>query len=169
MRTLVLLFVLGTTTIAVAQSGAPSAKGPNSAAAKSSTSADEAAIRRLFEDERVAILRGDTKALEQEFSDDLGVTNPFNKCLTKRDVINGVASGMIAMQSFERTIEYLKIYGDFAVVAGTESGVWGGKMPVAGKPINLRFTGVVRKVNGRWVEIARHASVVMPPPSAPAK
>ena len=137
--------------------------------AAGNSAADEAAIRKLFADERVAMLHGDTQALEQQFSDDFVVTNPFNKFLTKRDVINGVASGMIAMQSFERTIEYLKIYGDIAVVAGAESGVWGGKMPVAGKPIHIRFTGVVRKVNGHWVEIARHASIVMPPPPAPTK
>jgi ketosteroid isomerase-like protein len=129
------------------------------------SSADEAAVRKLLEDERVAILKGDTKGLDRAFAEDFVVTNPFNQFLTKREVIERTASGGISMESFERTLDYVKVYGDFAVVAGKETGVWGAKSPLPGKPINLRFTVVARKMNGQWREIARHASVVMPPPA----
>jgi len=46
------------------------------------------------------------------------------------------------------------------IVAGSETVVWGGKMPNAGKTENLRFTGIWMKQNGRWQEVARHANVV---------
>jgi hypothetical protein len=43
-------------------------------------------------------------------------------------------------------------------------------MPLAGQAVNLRITGVARKVNGQWVEIARHASMILPrPPGPPPK
>jgi ketosteroid isomerase-like protein len=132
------------------------------AAQSKSESTDEAAVRKLFEEQRVAILNGDTKTLERVLSDDFVVTNPFNQFLTKKQVIERTATGMIAMQSFERTLEYVKVYGDFAVVAGIETGIWGGKMPMAGTAFKLRITAVARKVNGAWVEVARHASVMLP-------
>jgi hypothetical protein len=47
-----------------------------------------------------------------------------------------------------------------AIVAGSETVVWGGKMPNAGKIEHLRFTGVWMKQGGRWQEIARHANIV---------
>jgi ketosteroid isomerase-like protein len=128
-------------------------------------SADEAAVRKLFDDQRAAIFKADTKELERVFADDFVVTNPFNQFLTKREVIERTAEGGISMESFERTLDYVKVYGDFAVVAGKESGVWGAKSPLPGKPINLRFTAVARKVKGKWAEVARHASIVQPPPA----
>jgi hypothetical protein len=140
------------------------------ALAQSKTSSDEAAVRKLFEEQRSAILHGDTKVLERVLSDDFVVTNPFNQFLTKREVTERTASGQISFSSFERTLDYVKVYGDFAVVAGKETGVWGAKSPLPGKPLNLRITAVARKVNGQWVEVARHASMILPrPPGPPPK
>lgn len=129
---------------------------------------DEAAVRKLYEDERIAFEKRDMPVLERCFADDFVVTNPFNKFLNKEQVLDGLRSDMIAVIDFKRTLDYVRIYGDIAIVAGTETGVWAGKMPLAGKPVNLRITGVARKVKGQWVEVARHASMILPgPPSAP--
>jgi ketosteroid isomerase-like protein len=139
------------------------------AAQSKPTTADEAAVRKLYEDERAALEKKDIAVLERCFADEFVVTNPFNKFLNKQQVLDGVRADMISVNDFKRTLEYVRIYGDVAIVAGTETGVWGGKMPLSGQPVNLRITGVARKVNGQWVEIARHASMIMPtrPSEAP--
>ncbi len=62
--------------------------------------------------------------------------------------------------SYDRQIEYARVYGDTVIVAGRETVVWGGRMPNAGKTELLRFTGVWMRQRGRWQQVARHADVV---------
>jgi hypothetical protein len=52
-----------------------------------------------------------------------------------------VESGFLVITAYDRQIEYLRFYGDAATVAGSETVVWGGRMPNAGKTEHLRFTG----------------------------
>ena len=94
------------------------------------------------------------------WSDDLVVTNPLNKFVNKKQVLGMVESGVLVITSYERIIEYVKIYGDTVIVAGRETVVWGGKMPNAGKTEHLRFTGVWMMQQGRWQQVARHANIV---------
>jgi ketosteroid isomerase-like protein len=121
---------------------------------------DEQEIRAVNDQEVHAFLNRDAQAMDSLWSDDLVVTNPLNKLVTKAEVLEMVKSGFLVITSYERKIEYLHIYGDMAVVAGSETVVWGGKMPVAGRPEVLRFTGIWSKQRGRWREIARHANIV---------
>ena len=60
-----------------------------------------------------------------------------------------VESGFLAITSYDRQIEYLRFYGDTAIVAGSETVVWGGKMPNAGKTEHLHFTGIWMKQGER--------------------
>jgi hypothetical protein len=136
-----------------------------SLAAQTNASATDEAVRKLHDDERVALDKRDIPVLERCFADGFVVTNPFNKFMNKQQVLDGVRSDMIAVKNFKRRLDYVRIYGDMAIVAGTETGVWAGKMPLAGQPVDLRITGVARKVNGQWVEVARHASVIQPGPA----
>jgi uncharacterized protein DUF4440 len=62
--------------------------------------------------------------------------------------------------SFDRQIEYLRVYGDTVIVAGSETALWGGKMPNGGKTEHLRFTAIWMQQHGRWQEVARHANIV---------
>ncbi len=62
--------------------------------------------------------------------------------------------------SYERRIEYAHVYGETVILAGSETVVWGGRMPIAGKAQQLRFTAVWMKQQGRWQEVARHANIV---------
>jgi hypothetical protein len=94
------------------------------------------------------------------WSDDLVVTNPPNKFVTKQQVLGMIDSGLLVIRSYDRSIEYIRVYGGTAMVAGSETVVWGDKMPNAGKIEHLRFTGVWMKQGGRWEEIARHANIV---------
>ena len=126
----------------------------------------EQEIRKLSAEEVNAFLKNDRESMARLWSDDMVVTNPLNKFVTSQQVLAMVDSGFLIITSFDRQIEYLRFYGDIAVVAGSETVVWGGKMPNAGKTEHLRFTAVWMKQAGRWQEIARHANIVPPQPSA---
>ena len=135
-----------------------------SVANTSSDSAEEG-IRRLNAEEVDAFLKNDRAAMARLWSDDFVVTNPLNKFVTKQQVLGMVDSGFLVITSFDRQIEYLRVYGDVVVVAGREAVVWGGRMPNAGKSENLRFTAVWMKQGGRWQQIARHANILPPQPA----
>jgi ketosteroid isomerase-like protein len=120
----------------------------------------EEEVRRLNVEESQAFLHQDPKTLALLWSDDFVVTNPLNKFVSKQQVLGMVESGFLVITSLERQIEYLRVYGDTVIVAGSETAVWGGKMPNAGKTEHLRFTGIWMKQRGRWQEVARHANIV---------
>ncbi len=119
-------------------------------------------VKRLSNEEVQAFLRKDANALARLWSDDLVVTNPVNKLVTKQDVLGMITSGVLVITSFDRTIEYSHAYQKTVVLAGTETVTWGGRMPNAGKTERLRFTAVWMNQRGRWQEVARHANTVPP-------
>ena len=121
----------------------------------------EEEIRQLNAKEVEAFLAKDAKTLERIWSNDMVVTNPLNKLVNKQQVLGLVESGTLAFTSYERHIEYVRVYGDFVVVAGSETVVWAGKMPNAGTTSPLRFTAIWMKQGGRWQEVARHANIVV--------
>jgi ketosteroid isomerase-like protein len=128
----------------------------------SATARTEAEVRRASDEEVQAFLRKDSKALARLWSDDFVVTNPLNQFVTKQQVLGMVDSGVLIITSFERQVEYLKVYGNTVIVAGRESAIWGGKMPSAGRSESLRFTAIWMKQQDRWQEVARHANVLPP-------
>jgi ketosteroid isomerase-like protein len=107
-----------------------------------------------------AFLNKDAEAMARLWSDDLIVTNPLNKFVTKKDVLGMVQSGFLVITSYDRRIEYAHVFGEMVILAGSETVVWGGRMPMAGKTQQLRFTAVWRKQEGHWQEVARHANIV---------
>ncbi len=121
----------------------------------------EEEIKRLNALEVEALLRNDVKTLERIWSDDLVVTNPLNKFVNKQQVVGLIVSGTLAFTSYDRQIEYVRVYRDTAVVAGSETVVWVGRMPNAGKTSHLRFTAVWMRQNGRWQQVARHANIMV--------
>ena len=120
----------------------------------------EEEVRGLNVEEVQGFLNKDPKALDRLWSDDMVVTNPLNKFVTKQQVLGMVASGFLVIASFDRQIEYLRVYGDTVIVAGSETALWGGRMPNTGKTEHLRFTAIWMKQRGRWQEVARHANIV---------
>lgn len=123
----------------------------------------EQQVRLLSDEEVQAFLHRDPAAMTRLWSDDLVVTNPLNKLVTKQQVLGMVQSGFLVITSYDRRVEYARVYGDMVILAGSETVVWGGKMPNAGKTEKLRFTAVWMKQQGRWQEIARHANIVPQP------
>ena len=120
----------------------------------------EQQVRQVSDEEVQAFLHNDEKSLARLWSDDLVVTNPLNKFVTKQQVLGMVQSGFLVITSYERRIEYAHVYGDIVILAGSETVAWGGKMPNAGKTEQLRFTAIWMKQQGRFQEIARHANIV---------
>ena len=126
--------------------------------------AAEDAVRQANAEEIQAFLDNDPKAMSRLWSDEFVVTNPLNKFVNKSQVLGMVQSGFLVITSYDRHIDYVRIDGDFAIVAGVETVTWGGKMPNAGKTQQLRFTAVWKKQQqGQWQEIARHANIVPSP------
>lgn len=123
----------------------------------------EQEVRRLNTEEIDGFLKVDPKTLARLWSDDFVVTNPLNKFVTKQQVLGMVESGFLVIKSLDRQIEYLRVYGSTVIVAGTETALWGGKMPGAGRTDHLRFTAIWMKQGGRWHEVARHANIVPAP------
>jgi hypothetical protein len=120
----------------------------------------EAALRAANAQEVRGLLATDAKALGDLWADTLVVTNPFNQLVNRAQVLNLVASGVLAFSGYDRRIEYVHAYGDLAVVAGAEDVVWAGKVPLAGKTSHLRFTALWRRRGAGWVEVARHANII---------
>jgi ketosteroid isomerase-like protein len=130
------------------------------AASQSADATAEGAVRRLSAEEVQAFLKRDSKALARLWSDDFVVTNPLNQFVTKQQVLKMVDSGVLVITSFDRQIDYLKVYGDTVILAGRETVLWGGKMPIAGRTEHLRITAVWMKQQNRWQQVARHANIV---------
>ena len=120
----------------------------------------EKEVRQLNSEEVEAFLKNDPKTMARLWSDDFVVTNPLNKFVHKQQVLGMVETGFLVITSYDRQIEYIRVYGGTVIVVGSETVVWGGRMPNAGKTEHLRFTGIWMKQGGRWQEIARHANIV---------
>ena len=145
--------------VVVAASGAQGRQTGSTPGANEAAGA-EAEVRRLSAEEVEAFVKRDPDRMARLWSDDFVVTNPLNQLVTKQQVLGMVRSGVLIITSFERQVEYLKVYGDTVILAGRETVRWGGKMPNAGRTERLRITAVWMKQQGRWQQVARHANVV---------
>jgi ketosteroid isomerase-like protein len=123
----------------------------------------EKEVRQGSHEEVQAFLHNDPKTMARLWSDDFVVTNPLNKFVNKQQVLGMVQSGFLVITSYDRRIEYARVHGDTVILAGSETVVWGGKMPNAGKTEQLRFTAIWMKQQRRWEEVARHANIVPQP------
>ena len=123
----------------------------------------EESIRSLENQERVAVLAGDTATLERLWSGTMIVNNPQSSISADREVVLGlVRKGLIRYSSFERTIEAIRFDGDIAIVMGSEEVVPVGDAPRAGQTVHRRFTNIWKMRGNTWVMIGRHANVIPP-------
>lgn len=149
---LLVSFVSGVAGLAAGTGATPDHPAAESAATRE--------VRQLNLQEVQAMLHSDADAMARLWSDDFVVTNPLNKFVTGKQVLEMVKTGFLAFTSYDRQIEYIRDYGNTVIVAGHETLVFSGKMPNAGKTQRLRFTGVWMKQQGRWQEVARHANIM---------
>jgi len=121
---------------------------------------DESTIRKLEDQERSAIFRGDTVMLAQLMSRKIIVQNPENAIVNYRQIIDRVKAGKINYSSFERNIENISFIENISVVMGMETLVPQGASQNAGKTIKRRFTNVWMKENNAWKLTARQATII---------
>jgi hypothetical protein len=123
----------------------------------------EATVRSLDDQERTAALKRDVPTLERLWSDQFTVNAPNNELLIgKPAVLDWVHRGVINFSSFERTIEFIRVDGDLAIIMGAEAVRPIGDAPFAGQTVRRRFTNIWRKEGRTWRMIARHANVIPP-------
>jgi ketosteroid isomerase-like protein len=124
-------------------------------------SADEASIRSLEEQERVAVLNQDVPALERLWAEQFIVNNPQNEISADRGaVLDRVRRGLIRYAKFERRIEVIRFTGDIAIVMGSEIVVPKTDGGGSTQTVHRRFTNIWTKSGTSWRAIARHANVI---------
>jgi ketosteroid isomerase-like protein len=118
-------------------------------------------IKRLEEQERVAVTGGDTTTLFRLWSPDYVVNNPNNMILTAAQIKKFMRSTGMDKSSFTRNIEKISFVKDVAIVMGSETVTVKDKNGNAGKPVYRRYTNVwIRNGNG-WNLSARQATITL--------
>lgn len=124
---------------------------------------DEASLRAADEAQMQAGARGDADAYRALTLPDFTVNAPNNRISSREQVLSRLASGEIASEQFERTIEHVLLHGDVGIVMGREtitpaSGSISGRAFGQGA-LQRRFTNVFVFEDGQWRFLARHANV----------
>ena len=122
---------------------------------------NEKTIRKLENEEKIAILKGDTVALRRLMSQKIVVQNPDNAIVTYRQIMDRIKSGKIDYSSFERVIDKVTFTANIAVVMGKEIIKAEGQTSHAGKTITRRFTNVWIMDKTSWKLVARQATIVL--------
>ncbi len=99
-----------------------------------------------------ALMIADVEALSQIFADDYVQHNESGQAFTKQDVLNNFLTGAIRYPSIVSTGRTIRVFGDMAVVNGSESD----EVEVAGKRSAVRYVylDVLLKRNGEWKLVA---------------
>jgi ketosteroid isomerase-like protein len=123
---------------------------------------DEAIVRALDNQERIAALTKDTKALNRLWSDQVVGNQPNNKVIADKQAL---MDALVPRSSYVRQIEFIRVDGDFAFLMGLETIVAASDAPtvglVAGQPTRRRFTNIWKREGGTWRLYARHANVIV--------
>ena len=122
----------------------------------------EADIRAVEEKHRQAFLAGDVPAMEKMFSDQFVVNSPRNTVIGKDELLGMVRKGVLTISEFTQDIDRITRIGDDVFVMGADRVVYVAPSPNAGKTDRRRFTDVWRLEGGRWVFIARQATLLCP-------
>ncbi len=123
----------------------------------------EATIKKLEQKVVTGILDADTNLLKEMWTPEFMVNTPRNDIAENREaVFQKQQAGLINYSSFERVIEKIQIQKDFVITMGYETFVSKNDIPgaKAGVSIKRRFTNVWMKQKGRWLQIARHSSII---------
>ncbi len=113
---------------------------------------DEAQILALHEAGDRALMNADLVVLERIFADDYVQYNESGRAFTKQEVLNNFRTGAIRYPSIVSTSRRIRIFGDTAVVHGSESD----EVETDGKRFKVRYfyLDVLRKRDGEWKLVA---------------
>src|SRR6267378_7100649 len=109
---------------------------------------DEQQILALHEAGDRALMSADLDTLARIFADDYVQHNESGQAFTKQDVLNDFRTGAIRYPSIVSTGRTIRVFGDMAVVNGSESD----EVEVSGKRSAVRYVylDVLLKRNGEW-------------------
>jgi uncharacterized protein (TIGR02246 family) len=113
---------------------------------------DEQQILALHEAGDRALMSADLTALARIFADDYVQYNEAGRAFTKQDVLDNFRAGAIRYPSIVSTGRKIRIFGDTAVVHGSESD----EVEANGKRFAVRYVylDVLRKRDGEWKLVA---------------
>ncbi len=113
---------------------------------------DEQLILALHQAGDKALMTADVDALARIFADDYVQHNESGQAFTKQDVLNNFRTGAIRYPSIVSTGRTIRVFGDMAVVNGSEFD----EVEVAGRRTALRYVylDVLLKRNGEWQLVA---------------
>ena len=106
-----------------------------------------------------AIYTKDFAALEKLWSPALAVNSPGNNILTREQVFAATREDKLKYSSGKVYPDAFSVFPNLAIEMGHEDIVMANG-PMAGKPLNRRFTDVWQKTGDDWVLIARQATYV---------
>ena len=113
---------------------------------------DEEQILALHEAGDRALMMADVAVLGRIFADDYVQYNEAGKAFTKQDVLNNFRTEAIRYPSIVSTERVIRVFGDTAVVHGSESD----EVEIDGKRSGVRYVylDVLRKCEGEWRLVA---------------
>ena len=124
----------------------------------------EASLRAADAEQMRIIVQGDADKQRTFMHPNYMVNGPSNRVMRKEALVEMLAQGKMASDSFERTIEAVSITGNVGVVMGREV-----VQPVAtsqlgqlhgSKILDRRFTNVFAFEDDEWRFLARQATIV---------
>jgi hypothetical protein len=127
------------------------------------TRAIETEIRRLEKEVVRGILNADSILLKTVWDTGFMVNTPRNVIAFNRAaVLEFQRLGMIDYSSFERIIEEIRIENNTVITMGYEVFVSRTDIPGAraGQAVKRIFTNIWMKKKGKWLQVARHASII---------
>ncbi len=109
---------------------------------------DEQLILALFEDGDRALMAADVAELSRIFADDYVQYDESGRSFSKQDVIDNLESGAVRYVSMISTGRWIRVFGDFAIVHGSEED----EVEQSGKRFSVRYLymDVVVKREGTW-------------------
>lgn len=113
---------------------------------------DEQQILALHEAGDRALMSADLAALARVFADDYVQYNEAGKAFTKQDVLDNFRTGAIRYPSIVSTGRRIRVFGDTAVVHGSESD----EVEAGGRRFSVTYVylDVLRKRDGQWKLVA---------------
>ena len=113
---------------------------------------DEQQILALHRAGDRALMTADLNALAAIFADDYVQYNESGKAFTREDVLNNFRTGAIRYPKIVSTGRLIRVFGDTAVVHGSESD----EVEINGQRAAVRYVylDVLRKIDGQWKLVA---------------
>ena len=121
----------------------------------------EKQIRKLENQEKEAVLKGDTTTLYKLWSPNYVVNAPMNAVATYNELKGFLREGQIDYTSFDRIIEKITFTGEIAIVMGKEITTPEKNTENAGKTVTRRYTNIWMKTKGIWLLTARQATNIV--------